>query len=148
MKKKLLCVFCLMVFCSSLARADIRNLWNPSKIHQAVLDNDPVAVVIQINENPEVINSQQWNRGMTPLMLAAKNGYTDIAVILLKAGANQNLRSRSKNTALHYAAIYRHADSYHLLVLYGASQDKLNCHYQSSRMIAISNGWQDIIAGL
>ena len=72
--KKTLIFACILVLISltTSARADIRNCWNPSKIHNAVKSRDAIAVVILINQDPKCLNSQQWNRGLTPLMMAAE----------------------------------------------------------------------------
>ena len=42
-------------------------------------------------------------KGLTPLLTAAKKGYTDIAKKLLELGANVNAVSKDQKTCLHFA---------------------------------------------
>lgn len=56
----------------------------------------------------------------TPLMTAVKNGYTNIVELLLKAGADVNVKNCEDNTALHYACIYGHPTIAQILIEMGA----------------------------
>ncbi len=46
----------------------------------------------------------QDNKGLSPLMLAGQKGLTDTVRVLLKAGANAQLRNKNGQTALDLAA--------------------------------------------
>lgn len=64
--------------------------------------------VLKFLQEDEIINfreliNQQDNHGLTPLMLAAEDGYIDIVKFLLSAGADAELKDRSKLTALDRA---------------------------------------------
>lgn len=54
--------------------------------------------------------------GATPLSIASLFGYTSIAELLLKAGANPNTRNQNQSTALHGAALMGNADIVKLLL--------------------------------
>jgi ankyrin repeat protein len=45
----------------------------------------------------------QRNDGSTALIIATKNGHTDLVTILLNSGANPGLEDSEGNTALDYA---------------------------------------------
>lgn len=63
--------------------------------------------------------------GTTPLSIASLFGYTSIAEMLLKAGAEPNARNRNQSTALHGAALMGNADIVKLLLDKGADTSVL-----------------------
>ncbi len=69
--------------------------------------------------NPEMMNLLQAKMGeigVTPLTLASRFGYTNIAMFLLDRGADPNLQKPGSNTALIEAAISGRRDVIKLLV--------------------------------
>lgn len=54
--------------------------------------------------------------GVTPLMLAACNGHTDVSLHLLELGADPHVRDRHGRSALHFAADGGHGDVVDALV--------------------------------
>lgn len=58
--------------------------------------------------------------GVTPLMLAACNGHTDVSLHLLELGADPHVRDRHGRSALHFAADGGHGDVINALVGVGA----------------------------
>ena len=46
--------------------------------------------------------------GMTPLMYAGQNGYSEICTLLLENNANPNIIDRLGDTALHHACRGKH----------------------------------------
>jgi uncharacterized protein len=141
-KKIVLSLVILVVICLSSSSAQA--LAN-GPLQKAVVAKN-AELVKQLLTNGENVDSQAWYKGKTPLMLAAEAGNNEIVKILINAGADLNLRSRGKNTAMHYAAMNFHADTFHILLLAGANADLINRDYQSARMIATRNGWQDILS--
>jgi len=57
---------------------------------------------------------------MTPLMLAAGNGQTEVAGLLIERGAAVNFEAAIGGTALHFAAKGGHLDCVKLLLAHGA----------------------------
>ena len=57
---------------------------------------------------------------LSPLMLAAREGHTDIVRLLLKAGADANATNPNGRTALHFAAGNGHLDVVSALIAHGA----------------------------
>ena len=64
--------------------------------------------------------------GRTGLQIAATNGNLQIVAILIKAGANVNLKDRLGNTALHGATERNHAEMAELLIDVGADLNSEN----------------------
>ena len=59
-----------------------------------------VTILLSAGANPDIVDY----RHLTPLMAAAKSGFTEGAKALITAGANKNLKDKDGKTALDYAA--------------------------------------------
>lgn len=75
------------------------NDWSP--LEHAIHKRQPAAVVALLDAGADPNRAD--SRGITPLMMAAGYGYTDIVQILLKRGADPRLRDRDGATALDFA---------------------------------------------
>ncbi len=59
----------------------------------------------------------------TPLRIAAWKGYTKLAEVLIKYGANVNMKDKDGSTPLHHAALSGHKEMAKLLIKHGAIKD-------------------------
>ncbi|CAI5506880.1 unnamed protein product, partial [Closterium sp. Naga37s-1] len=66
------------------------------------------------------------DEGRTALHMAAANGHTEIARLLIQRGAPVNAVNRQGNTPLHWAAVNGRDSMVHLLIAAGASPSALN----------------------
>lgn len=89
---------------------------NPTAAHQAdmslllALKNEQLDVAKKlIEEKPELINTY-GPRGITPLIVAAAKGYTEIVELLIAHGANIHTRIEKGHTALTLAALTSNRD--------------------------------------
>jgi ankyrin repeat protein len=73
-----------------------------SDLHRAVLLGDPRRVTRLLRERADP-NSRRWRGGQTPLMLAASTGRIEVVALLLKAGADPNVRADNGRSALDEA---------------------------------------------
>ena len=65
--------------------------------------------------------------GLTPFLVAAQNGHTDICGLLLAHGSDVNeMQLKSKTTALHKAAVRGHEALVEALLSWGATVDPRN----------------------
>ncbi len=86
-------------------------------------DEDTVRVIDALYNSPtgwaHLIKSikKADKDGVTPLMVAAGEGFENTAIMLLKRGAQPELRDHANHTALKYAARNNHRDMVHLLLL-------------------------------
>jgi ankyrin len=109
---------------------------DPSKgspLADAVIENNESAVKLLIKYKAEVQYGGVW--GITPLHLAVRYGYEDIARLLLESGANPNTRDEgdsfpngpgpSENTPLDDAALGKNKKMATLLIKHGAKTNKV-----------------------
>lgn len=114
---------------SSAQRSDEVNIPDID-IHSAVLA-DNIEVVKQHIAGGTDINSKDPFGGSSPLTSAAVFGKTEIAKILLEAGADVNLTNNEGSTALHSAAFFCHTDIVQLLLDYDADKSIKNIYGQT-----------------
>ena len=90
------------------------------EIHEAAKNND-LAKVRSPKDSPDLVFSKDED-GFTPLHLAAANGYTETAELLLANKADVNAKDNSQSTPLHQAvaAGREHADLLELLITHKA----------------------------
>jgi ankyrin repeat protein len=72
-----------------------------------------------LENKARVLGKDKYKR--TPLMMAARNGHTKIASMLLQYGSEWDATDSSMNTALHYAAAYGWIDCIELLLKAGSA---------------------------
>lgn len=99
----------------------------------SILNNQPAVFenLLAISSHDE-INTQDIY-GMTPLLLAAEIGNSQILKQLLKQGANPNLTTAGGVTALTLAVFHQNKDAMHLLLENGA-----NPNLDSDRFVALA----------
>jgi len=85
----------------------------------AVKDNN-IAQVEKIIKKPKVNLEERDEQGFTPLLWAARQGYTPIVKLLLEKGANPNTEDQwMQANSGHKAAFWGHADVMLLLIQHG-----------------------------
>jgi len=130
--------------------------WEPwSENHDALLDNDPWwnavdhgnAVQLKAMISPETLAKRTSKYSQTALMIAAADGFEQMASDLIKAGAEIDAVDVNKDTALHYAAQFKNPRLIELLLQAGANpnlKDKfgetplIKCSYNGNRLGVIS----------
>lgn len=88
---------------------------------QAVQNNRLDLVVKYLRRGANVNFTRQQDGGWTALMIASYNNYYEIAEILLKNGANKNIRHKSGATALGFAFEKNQYDVARFLLINGAN---------------------------
>ncbi len=66
--------------------------------------NDNLQLVTLLIAKEAKLDTQNLS-GMTPLMVAAQKGHSEVVEKLVKSGASANLRDIYKNTSLHYSCL-------------------------------------------
>lgn len=86
--------------------------------------------------------------GWTPLLTAARNGWTDVVRILVELGADLNLTGNdltdNASTPLRFAVEGGYADVASVLLAAGARIEPPNEHIPTLRQLAISRGYNEI----
>jgi uncharacterized protein len=88
----------------------------------AVKANDLVKVQ-EILKSHKVKLEETDDQGFSPLLWAAREGYTSIVKVLLDSGANPNQNDRMGATAGHKAGFWGHPDVMKLLIDHGLNLD-------------------------
>lgn len=85
-----------------------------SILHLATIENCIEAVKILLEYN-KIIPDVKTKQGITPLMIAAKKGFFEIASILIERGADINITSKTKNTPLIFASSVNNVENYKIV---------------------------------
>lgn len=84
--------------------------------------------------------------GLTPLILAARNGHVLVIKSLLAAGCKVNKPSFGiRATALHWAATNNHLDCVQALLEGGANTEMETVHRHTPLMLAARAGFSDVV---
>lgn len=94
-------------------------------IHTAALTGDLAAIEQHIAAGSDM-NSKDPFGGSTPLITASVFGKTEVALALIKAGADLNLQNNDGATALHVAAFFGRKDIVEALLVRGADKNIQN----------------------
>jgi cytohesin len=117
----------------------------PTDIHWATGEGDLEGVQALLEINPGLAKVEDKFTGDTPLHIAARKGYIDIAKLLIDAGADINARDeRYEYTSLHFATTFGQKDLVELLINKGADINYKDKEGRTSLGIAIENGYDDI----
>jgi len=94
-------------------------------IHTAALMGDLASIEQHIAAGSD-LNSKDPFGGSTPLITATVFGKTEVALALIKAGADLNLQNNDGATALHVAAFFGRKDIVEALLVRGADKNIQN----------------------
>lgn len=110
-------------------RFDKKNVHLPGVFYQAdytrllfsAVDQGSIGAAASLLDRGADINGRLKESGITPLMLAAKNGFGDLVQYLVIRGAKLNIHDNAGSTALHYAAAKEDYATINFLLDNGAS---------------------------
>lgn len=106
-------------------------------IHTAVLKNDVKAIKEHIAAKSD-LNVKESMGGSTPLISAALFGRTEIAKLLINAGANLNIQNNDGSTALTTSAFFCRTDIVKMLLANKANKTLKNNYGQTARETVIT----------
>jgi hypothetical protein len=95
------------------------------RIHEAALIGDSSAILYYINSGAD-LNEKDAMGGSSPLIIAALMGRTEVAIMLIEAGADVNQLNDEGSTALITAAFFCRTEIVKSLLAYGADKDIRN----------------------
>ena len=103
-----------------------------NKLLFAATSKNNIGAIANILTKQADINAKLSPSGMTPLMLSASNGASDILKYFVLKGANLNAVNNQKQTALHICAQKRDYESLTLLISYGARTDVVDSNNKTA----------------
>ncbi|KAI6651988.1 Palmitoyltransferase [Oopsacas minuta] len=106
-------------------------------LHYAVTSNQPLLVAAILHDHD--VNQVEVTTGYTPLHCAAIQGYPDIAIALIKSGANFNAVTLQKETVLHLACKSACSQLVLYLVAKGANINDTDSKGRTPLMLAANN---------
>ncbi|RYP53460.1 hypothetical protein DL770_010991 [Monosporascus sp. CRB-9-2] len=115
---------------------------------------DAVIALLQLEHNPlkdDITAHLKYGRdfeaveGQTPLLWAARNGYTEIVQLLLDSGAKIGAKDKYGRTPLSWAARNRHKKIVQLLLDSGADADVKDNNSRTLLWRAAENGHKEIV---
>lgn len=112
-------------------------------LRQAVLADDTVRVGGLLEQGVD-INFPDAD-GVTPLMLAAKQGSVPMVNLLIDEGAKVGAKDKDGNSALMIAARHGNAEAVMLLLHSGAAADEANRFGDTAVSLAAVNGNADVL---
>ena len=111
-------------------------------IHTAVVTNNVEAVKQHIAAGTD-INQKDPLGGSSPLISAALFGRTEMARILIDAGADVDFRNNDESTALHTAAFFCRPEIVQMLLAHGADKSIKN-NYGSTAYESVAGPFSDL----
>src|SRR6478735_1619224 len=109
---------------------------------------DKLTEVFEKLHEPAGLELRLEERNETPLIWAVSEGYHDIAVTLIEAGADLNARNSDGNTALLRAACENRAELASVLIKVGAELDLQNNDGYSALILAERRGNTAVVDSL
>jgi len=94
--------------------------------------------LLETKQVPERVLERRWDDDRTPLLLAANNDNTDLALYLLKRGADPNARDRDGATPIYYAALRGNLKVFNALVAGQANVQAVTYRNQTVLVAAVS----------
>jgi len=114
-------------------------------IHMAAIYGDTTAIRRHILAGTD-INQTEPTAGSTPLISASLFGNTDVANMLISAGADINYQNNDGSTALHTAAFFCREDIVILLLENGADRNIVN-NSGSTALASVQAPWE-MVSGI
>ena len=109
---------------------------------------DKLDEVFEKLHQPAALESRLTERNETPLIWAVSEGYHDIALTLIEAGADLNAQNSDGNTALLRAACENRAELASVLIKVGAALDIQNVDGYTALVLARRRGNKAIVDSL
>ena len=111
-------------------------------IHTATVLGDQEAIQQHIAAGSD-LNEREPTMGSSPLISAAVFGKTEVARLLIEAGADVNLQNKEGSTALHPAAFLCRTEIVKMLLDNGADRELLNI-YGSTALASVAGPFSDV----
>ena len=111
-------------------------------LHMAIIQDDVKAVEAHIRAGSD-INQKESSGGSSPLITAVVFGKTEVALILIDAGADVNFQNNEGSTPLHTAAFFSRTEIIAALLLSGADKNIKN-NAGSTALDSVTASFEDV----
>lgn len=116
---------------------------NQNLIHK-MAEKNKIDAIIWLKENGVDFSSED-NDGQTPLIIAAKKGYTELIKVLINFGADPEYRNKEKRIALQEAARSANIDAYCTLNRVTKNKNNIDTEGKNAFFDAISSMSENMI---
>ncbi|MFY9464787.1 MAG: ankyrin repeat domain-containing protein [Sediminibacterium sp.] len=113
----------------------------PTDVHTAIMKEDIVAIKQHIAAKSD-LNEKEKFGGSTPLISATLFGKTEIAILLIDAGAKLNIQNNDGSTALMTAAFFCRTELVKILLAKNADKTIKN-KFGNTALETVSTSFQD-----
>jgi ankyrin repeat protein len=149
MKRTLLCLLLLTVLALTGCGPSLSVEEASTLLLESTMDNDLAGVTRALEQGADIETTEPIG-GLTPMIIASNNGYTEIATHLIEAGADVNSADHSGFTPLMGAAQFGHATLIPILVEAGADLEALSIteNQKAALHFAAKNGHAAVVEAL
>ncbi|XP_065659371.1 ankyrin repeat, PH and SEC7 domain containing protein secG isoform X1 [Hydra vulgaris] len=135
---------CLIILLEHGANTNLRNATGCTASHFAAGQGHLECLEILIKYDPESVNAKT-KFGATPLILASKDGHSNVVEFLLKNNADPNIQYRGKQNALLFAAGNGHSECIQHLLQHKVNLDQANSQNVTPLMRAVQQGHNECV---
>lgn len=118
---------------------------NQTPIHMASFKNYPLIIKLLLESNHQNIIDATDNKGQTPLLIAADNGFTEIVQMLLQSRAKPDIMNHLSQSPLYLACQNGHINIVNLLLKYGSDTNKVDISKNTPMHIASEKGFSEVV---
>jgi len=111
-------------------------------VHMAVIEGNLEAIVQHINAGSD-LDVKEPSGGSSPLIMAALFGKTEIALVLIEAGADMNFKNNEGSTPLLTAAFFCRTEIVETLLNNGADKSIMN-NAGSTALESVAGPFEDV----
>lgn len=130
------------------ADTNLKDEDNLTVLHWAIYSNDAEKMKCLLEHCPKNFENARDDGGWAPLHLAAKYGLVEIINVLIKFGADINIRKLDSRVPLHVATMFKRVEAVDVLLKHGADIEAKDRDGRTALHMAAYEGFTDVVKKL